>query len=180
MPDGTEKTISLNDYKGKWLVFFWYPLDFTFVCPSEVIDFSDRAKEFKNIGCEVLGASVDSFHSHLAFTQMPRKDGGLGKMEIPLLADLGGKVAEQYGAMIPNLAFSCRATYIIDPKGIVRHMSFNDPPVGRSSSETLRLVQGYQFADANPGQVCPMNWKQGEKTISVKDKKEYFKTKFDN
>lgn len=157
MPDGSEKVLSLSDYKGKWVVLFFYPLDFTFVCPTEIISFSEAAAEFQKSNCEVIGASIDSYYSHLAWTQQDRKKGGLGKMNIPLLADVNRRCSEAYGCLMEEDGHTCRATYIIDPQGNLRHFAMNDPPVGRNVEDVLRLVQGYKHADEHPGFVCPMN-----------------------
>jgi len=174
LPDLTLKKISLDDYKGKYLVFFWYPKDFTFVCPTEIIEFSERADEFRAINCEVLGASIDSENVHQAWIQTDRKKGGLGPMKIPLLADVSRKISEDYGALM-DPGFTCRATYIIDDKGTLKHASFNSPAVGRNVEEVLRLVKGYQFVAAN-GEVCPANWKPGKATIkpSLAGAKDFF------
>jgi len=158
------KEIKLSDYKGKYVVFFWYPLDFTFVCPTEIIEFSEKAKEFQKIGTEVIGASCDSHFTHLAWINTPRKEGGLGALHIPLVADFSKEIAKKYGALLANKPFAARATYIIDPKGVIRHISVNDPPVGRNVEEVLRLVQGYQYTDKH-GEVCPANWKPGNDTM---------------
>ncbi|KAJ3165804.1 hypothetical protein HK101_012081 [Irineochytrium annulatum] len=181
--NGEFKNVALHQYKGKWLVLFFYPLDFTFVCPTELHAFSDRAQEFRSIGCEVVGASVDSKHSHLAWTKMPRKDGGLGSMDIPLIADITKRIASDYGALIedgPDEGLALRATYIIDPEGIVRHISYNDLGVGRSVDEVLRLVQALQF-NAENGEVCPAGWKKGMKGLvpNPEDAKAWFRSNYD-
>jgi len=169
------KEIALRDYKGKWLVLFFYPLDFTFVCPTEIIAFSDAAVEFRKNNCEVVGASVDSNFVHLAWTNTPRNKGGLGPLDIPLIGDLDKKVSTAYGALYKDTGFTLRATYLIDPAGIVRHVSLNDPPVGRNVAEVLRLLQAFQFTDAH-GEVCPANWQKGSATIkpTPTEKMEYF------
>ncbi|KAI8851912.1 2-cys peroxiredoxin [Chytridium lagenaria] len=172
------KTISLEDYKGKWVLLFFYPLDFTFVCPTEIIAFSERSGEFAQLGCQVIGASVDSKHSHLAWINLPRKEGGLGEMKIPLLADITKQVSYDYGVLIENGAdagLALRGTFIIDPKQVVRHISINDLGIGRSVDEALRLVEALQFNEKH-GEVCPANWQKGAKTM-VADPikaKEYF------
>jgi len=175
---GGFKKISLDDYKGKYLVLFFYPLDFTFVCPTEILDFSDRSDEFRKVGAEVVGASVDSLYTHLAWTEQPRNKGGLGPLKIPLLADLTKKVSRSYGALLEEEGHPLRALFIIDGKGIIRHASFNDPPVGRNVDEVLRLVQAYQFTDKH-GEVCPSGWKPGAATIKPdpKSKLEFFDKK---
>lgn len=172
---GEFNTIKLSDYKGKYLVFFFYPLDFTFVCPTEIIAFSDRAEEFRAINCEVLACSVDSEFSHLAWTERPRKQGGLGKMNIPLLSDITKQISKDYGVLLENEGISLRGLFIVDDKGILRQITVNDLPVGRSVDETLRLVQAFQFTDKH-GEVCPAGWKPGADTIKpgVDSSKEYF------
>jgi len=174
MPNGDFKQVSLCDYKGKYVVLFFYPLDFTFVCPTEIIAFSDRVEEFKKLNCEVLACSVDSQYSHLAWTELPRKKGGLGPMAIPLLADVSRKISTDYGVLM-DTGFTLRGLFIIDGKGTLRHITMNDPPVGRNVDEILRLVEAYQFTDEN-GEVCPINWKPGSKTIKPNpvEKTQYF------
>ncbi|KAJ3303612.1 thioredoxin peroxidase Tpx1 [Kappamyces sp. JEL0829] len=176
------KQVSLDDYKDKWLgeqdggsdwhrqlmaVLFFYPLDFTFVCPTEIIAYSERIDEFKALGAEVVGCSVDSKFSHLAWINMPRKEGGLGKMNIPLLADVTKKISRDYGVLLDEG----------DDAGIVRQITINDLSVGRSVDETLRLLEGYQFA-AEHGEVCPANWKKGAKTMKPNptESKSYFQS----
>lgn len=173
--NGEFKKISLSDYKGKYLVLFFYPLDFTFVCPTEIIAFSESAEKFRAINCEVVGCSTDSHFSHLAWVNTPRKQGGLGEMHIPLLADKTGKIAHDYGVLKEGDGIAFRGLFIIDDKGTLRQMTVNDLPVGRSVDEVMRLVQAFQFSDKH-GEVCPANWKPGADTIkpNVADSKAYF------
>lgn len=173
--NGAFKEISLSDYKGKYVVLFFYPLDFTFVCPTEIVAFSDRAAEFRNIGCEVIACSTDSQYTHLAWINTPRKQGGLGEMDIPLLADKSMKIARDYGVLDEETGIPFRGLFIIDKNQNLRQMTVNDLPVGRSVDETLRLVQAFQFTDKH-GEVCPANWKPGQKTMVAdpKKSKEYF------
>ncbi|CAK9795991.1 Peroxiredoxin 1 [Anthophora plagiata] len=173
---GAFKDISLADYKGKYVVLFFYPLDFTFVCPTEIIAFSDRADEFEQIGCKLIAASTDSHFSHLAWVNTPRKQGGLGEMNIPLLADKSSKIARDYGVLDEESGVPFRGLFIIDDKQNLRQVTINDLPVGRSVDETLRLVQAFQFTDKH-GEVCPAGWKPGKKTMKpdVVASKEYFK-----
>jgi len=145
--DGQFKEISLTDYKGKYLVIFFYPLDFTFVCPTEIISFSDRAEEFRSIGCELVAVSTDSEYSHLAWINTPRKQGGLGKMNIPILADKTQDVSRRYGVLKEDEGVAFRGLFLIDDKQNLRQITINDLPVGRSVDETLRLVQAFQFTD---------------------------------
>ncbi|XP_050535924.1 peroxiredoxin-2 [Daktulosphaira vitifoliae] len=173
--NGKLQELKLNDFIGKYLVFFFYPLDFTFVCPTEILAFNDRIGEFRQIGAEVVAASVDSHFTHLAWVNTPRKDGGLGKLTIPLLSDLTHKISKDYGVYLSDVGHSLRGLFIIDNKGVLRQITMNDLPVGRSVDETLRLVQAFQYTDMH-GEVCPANWKPGEQTI-IPDpikKKEYF------
>ena len=140
------KTIKSTDYRGKYLVLFFYPLDFTFVCPTEIIQFSDRVKEFRDINCEVIGCSIDSPFSHMEYTKKDRKKGGLGKMDIPLLSDVTKTIAKHYQChcdMGDDKGVAYRATYIIDGNGILRHYTISDLPVGRSVDEVLRLVKAF-------------------------------------
>ncbi|XP_073450093.1 peroxiredoxin [Aquarana catesbeiana] len=174
MPDGQFKDLKLSDYRGKYVVFFFYPLDFTFVCPTEIIAFSDRAEEFKKLNTEVIAASVDSHFCHLAWTNQSRKDGGLGPMKIPLVSDMCRTISKDFG-VLNDEGISFRGLFIIDEKGILRQITINDLPVGRSVDETLRLVQAFQHTDKY-GEVCPAGWKPGSDTIKpdVKQSKEFF------
>jgi len=169
------KKITLEEYKGRWLVLFFYPLDFTFVCPTEIIAFSDAVGEFEKLNCAVVGSSIDSNFVHLAWANTARDKGGLGKLNIPLIGDVTKEVAIAYGALYKEEGYTCRATFIIDAGGIIRHASFNDPPVGRNVNEVLRLVEAYQHSD-QVGEVCPANWVRGSATIipNPEDKSKYF------
>ncbi|XP_054715639.1 peroxiredoxin 1-like [Uloborus diversus] len=174
--NGQFKTVKLADYKGKYVVLFFYPLDFTFVCPTEIIAFSERADEFRKINCEVIACSTDSHFSHLAWINTPRKEGGLGKMNIPLLADKNCKISKDYGVYKEDAGLTFRGLFIIDGDGKLRQITINDLPVGRSVDETLRLVQAFQFTDKH-GEVCPAGWKPGDATMKPdpEGSKEYFK-----
>ncbi|XP_033224830.1 peroxiredoxin-2 [Belonocnema kinseyi] len=173
--NGEFHDIKLSDFHGKYLVFFFYPLDFTFVCPTEILAFSDRVEEFKRLNTEVVAASVDSHFTHLAWINTPRKEGGLDKIKIPLLSDLTHKIAKDYGVYLEDLGHTLRALFIIDGKGVLRQITMNDLPVGRSVDETLRLVQAFQYTDEH-GEVCPAGWKPGQDTIIPNpiDKKKFF------
>jgi len=173
--DGDFKTLKLEHFRGKYLVLFFYPLDFTFVCPTEIIAFSDSYDKFKSIGCELVACSTDSKFCHLEWINKPRKQGGLGDMKIPVLSDLNHKISRDYGVLKEDAGIAFRGLFIIDPKGILRQITINDLPVGRSVDETLRLVQAFQFTDKH-GEVCPANWKPGKDTIKpdVKNSQEYF------
>ena len=167
-------TLSSRDYLGKWLVMFFYPLDFTFVCPTEIIEYSKRSPDFEKLNTKVVGCSVDSKYSHLAFINLPRKEGGLGEMKIPLVSDLTKSISRDFGVLLDD-GVAARGTFIIDPKGILRQITINDLSVGRSVDETLRLVQGFQHANEH-GEVCPVNWVSGKKTMVANpvDSKKYF------
>lgn len=176
--DGQFKEISLRDFAGKYLVLFFYPLDFTFVCPTEVIAFNDRAEEFKSLNAELVAVSVDSHFSHLAWVNTPRKNGGLGQeTRMPILSDLKKTISANYGCLTKNEDIALRALYIIDTKGVIRQITINDLPVGRSVDEVLRLIKAFQFADEH-GEVCPANWQPKSKTINPKKASEYFSSVF--
>jgi len=160
MPDGTFKEIKLSDYKGKYVILFFYPLDFTFVCPTEIIAFSTSMDEFKKRNTEVLGVSVDSHFSHLAWRNTDRKDGGLGDIAYPLVADLNKKITYDYGVM-HEAGIAFRGLFLIDKEGVVQHQLINNLPLGRNIGEALRMVDALQFHENN-GEVCPANWKEGE------------------
>ena len=161
---------------GKYVVLFFYPLDFTFVCPTEITAFSDRLDEFEKIGAKVVGGSVDSQFSHLAWKNTPRNKGGLGEIRYPLLADTSKEAAFNYNVLLEN-GVAARGIFIIDDKGILQTYTVNNLGVGRSVDETLRLIQAYQYVAKN-GEVCPANWKPGEKTMKPDPtgSQEYFKT----
>lgn len=158
-------TLTVGDEKitGKYVVLFFYPLDFTFVCPTEIIAFSDRIAEFEKIGAKIVGASVDSHFTHLAWKNTPRNQGGLGEIKYPLLSDLDKDAACSYRVLLKG-GIAARGLFIIDDKGILQSYTVNNLGVGRNVDEVLRLIQGYQFV-AEHGEVCPANWKPGAKTM---------------
>jgi alkyl hydroperoxide reductase subunit AhpC len=178
LPDGSFKQISLNDYKGKYVILFFYPLDFTFVCPTEIIAFSDRAAEFEAAGVQLLGCSIDSHFSHLAWRNTPRTQGGLGDIQYPLVADLNKDIARSFGVLLPG-GIALRGLFLIDKTGVVRHQVVNDLPLGRSVDEALRMVNALQYFEKN-GEVCPADWKAGARTIKAnpKDSKEFFAAEY--
>merc|ERR1712223_1844240 len=146
------------DFKGKYLVFFFYPQDFTFVCPTEILAFSERVEEFRAIDCEVLAVSTDSQNCHRAWINTPCTDGGLGEIDIPLLADPTHEISKAYQVYKEDAGVAFRGLFIIDGKGILRQITINDLPVGRDVDETLRLIQAYKFTDEY-GEMCPANWR---------------------
>jgi peroxiredoxin (alkyl hydroperoxide reductase subunit C) len=154
---------SLSDYRGKWLVFFFYPLDFTFVCPTEITALSDAYEVFKGLNAEVLGVSVDSKHSHKAWINTPKNDNGLGQLNFPLAADITKQAARDYGVLIEEEGVALRGLFIIDPEGELKYQVVNHNDVGRSVEETLRVLQALQT-----GGLCPMNWKAGDKNLVAK------------
>ena len=168
------KEIQLADYKGKWVALFFYPLDFTFVCPTEIVAFSDAHDEFKKLNCEILGCSVDSQFSHLAWINTARKEGGLGELSYPLLADVTKKIAGSYGVLTAG-GVALRGLFLISPKGKVAYSVVHDLSVGRSVDETLRVLSAFQQVEKS-GEVCPANWTKGKKTMKADPvkSKEYF------
>ncbi|MEK7288014.1 MAG: peroxiredoxin [Elusimicrobiota bacterium] len=171
---GQFKEIKLADYNGKWLILFFYPLDFTFVCPTEITAFSDAYDQFKELGAEILACSVDSHYAHLAWTQVSRSEGGLGSIRYPLLSDLTKKIAADYGVLTEG-GLALRGLFLINPKGKVAYEVVHDLSVGRSVEETIRVLRAFQFVEKS-GEVCPAGWNQSAKTIkpNPKDSKEYF------
>ncbi|KAG5482744.1 hypothetical protein CUR178_06782 [Leishmania enriettii] len=167
MPNGTFKNISLSSYKGKWVVLFFYPLDFSFVCPTEIIQFSDNMSRFKDLNCEVIACSTDSEYAHLQWTSQDRKKGGLGPMEIPMLADKTKFICRSYGVLEESKGVAYRGVFIIDPNGILRQITINDMPVGRNVDEVVRLLEALQFVEKH-GEVCPANWKKGDPGLKNK------------
>jgi peroxiredoxin 2/4 len=158
--------VKLSGYRGRYVVLFFYPLDFTFVCPTEITAFSDRYDEFKAINTEVLGVSVDSQFSHLAWTQTDRKSGGVGDLHYPLVADLKKEISEAYNVLDPEAGIALRGLFIIDKEGVIQHATINNLAFGRSVDETLRVLQAIQHVQANPDEVCPAGWKPGDKTMN--------------
>ena len=160
MPDNTIAELKLSSYRGKYVVLFFYPLDFTFVCPSEIIAFDKKIDAFKEKNCEVIGVSVDSQFTHLAWKNTPRDKGGLGNVQFPLVADLNKDIAKSYGVLF-NESIALRGLFLIDKQGAVRHALINDLPLGRNVDEAVRMLDALQFHEKH-GEVCPANWHPGE------------------
>lgn len=171
--NGSIKEISVKDYDGKYVLLLFYPMDFTFVCPTEIIAFSDRHSEFEALNAQVIAVSCDSEFSHLAWTNTPRKKGGLGDMKIPILADKTMEIARDYGVLIEEMGVSLRGLFLIDPKGVLRHATINDLPVGRSVDEALRVVEAFKYADEN-GNVIPCGWKPGKPAMDPSKAADFF------
>ena len=160
MPDNSFAELSLSSYRGKYVVLFFYPLDFTFVCPSEIIAFDKAVDEFEARNTALIAASVDSHFTHLAWKNTPRDHGGIGQVRFPMVADLGKSIAADYG-VLSNNEVALRGLFLIDKKGIVRHALVNDLPLGRDVAETLRILDALQFTEEH-GEVCPANWHKGQ------------------
>ena len=160
MADGSFEELSLSSYKGRYVLLFFYPLDFTFVCPSEILAFDKALDEFKKRNCEVLGVSVDSHFTHLAWKNTAVQNGGIGKIGFPLVADLDKSISDDYGVLLPD-GIALRGLFLLDKEGVVRHQLINDLPLGRSVEEAIRILDALQFTEKY-GEVCPANWRPGE------------------
>ena len=160
LPDNSIKELNLADYKGKYVVLFFYPLDFTFVCPSEIIAFDHRLSEFKARGVEVIGVSIDSHFSHLAWKNTAINNGGIGNVQYPLVADITKNISRDYDVLI-NESVALRGSFLIDKKGIVQHQVINNLPLGRNIDEMLRMVDALQFTEQH-GEGCPAGWAKGK------------------
>ncbi|KAL9708988.1 cTPxI [Leucoagaricus gongylophorus] len=170
--------VSLSDFRGRWVVLLFYPMDFTFVCPTEILAFNDTLPQFEALNISVFGISTDSKFSHFAWANQSRKEGGLGpNLKLPLIADRNMQISRDYGVLLEDEGIALRGLFIIDPQGILRQITVNDLSVGRSVDETLRLIQAFQFTDEH-GEVCPANWTNGSKTIKPDptESLEYFST----
>ena len=157
-----DENVKLSDYKGKWVVLLFYPLDFTFVCPTELTTFSDRYEDFEGIGAEVIGVSTDSVHSHRAWLKTPRDKGGVEDLKYPLASDITKRVASDYGVLISDKGIALRGLFVIDPEGTLRYAVIHDLNIGRSAEETLRVIQALQT-----GGLCQAEWRPGQETLKV-------------
>jgi peroxiredoxin (alkyl hydroperoxide reductase subunit C) len=157
-----DQDVSLADFRGRWLVLFFYPLDFTFVCPTEILAFSDAVEKFRAVGADVVGVSIDSKFVHRAWIKTPRDQGGLGKLNFPLASDITKDVSRRYGVLMEEQGIALRGLFIVDPKGILQYEVVHNLGVGRSVDETLRVLQAFQT-----GELCPANWKPGQATLKV-------------
>ncbi len=165
MSDNSFAPLKLSSYRGKYVVLFFYPLDFTFVCPSEIIAFDKQLGEFKKRNTEVIGVSVDSHFTHLAWKKTPRDKGGLGDVQFPLVADLNKQISQDYGVLF-NDEIALRGLFLIDRDGVVRHSVVNDLPLGRSVDEVIRMIDALQYFEEY-GEVCPANWKPGQDAMKA-------------
>ena len=159
------KTVKLSDYRGKYVVLFFYPLDFTFVCPTEIIAFSDRYEEFTQLNTEVLSVSVDSEFSHLAWIQTDRKSGGVGDVAYPMVSDIKKEISTAYNVLDPEAGVALRGLFLIDKEGVIQHATINNLSFGRSVEETLRTLKAIQYVQTHPDEVCPAEWVEGGKTM---------------
>ena len=160
MPNNSFETVSLSSYRGKYVVVFFYPLDFTFVCPSEILAFNRQVEDFKAKGCELLGISVDSIYTHLAWKNTPVDQGGIGPIQFPLISDISKSISTDYGVLFEN-GVALRGLFLVDKEGVVRHQLVNDLPLGRNVDEALRVIDALQFHETH-GEVCPANWRPGD------------------
>ena len=160
LADNSFEEIKLTNYRGKYVVLFFYPLDFTFVCPSEIIAFNRKVEEFNKKNCELIGVSVDSHFTHLAWKETETSKGGIGNIQYPLVSDIKKDIARAYGVLHDD-SVALRGLFLIDPKGVVRHAVVNDLPLGRNVDEALRMLDALQFTEEH-GEVCPANWREGE------------------
>ncbi|MDP7395739.1 MAG: peroxiredoxin [Lentisphaeria bacterium] len=165
MPDNTFAELTLSDYKGKCVLLFFYPLDFTFVCPTEIVAFNSRLDEFNSRGCEVIGVSVDSHFTHQAWRGTPLDQGGIGEIGYPLVSDLDKNIAREYGVLLDE-SVSLRGLFLIDKEGVVRHALVNDLPLGRSVDEALRTLDALIHHEKH-GEVCPANWAEGRDAMEA-------------
>jgi len=163
MPDNTFQNLKLSSYRERYVVLFFYPLDFTFVCPSEIIAFDKRLQDFKKKQCEVIAVSVDSHFSHLAWKNRPVEEGGVGNVQYPMVSDITKQISRDYG-VLSDESVALRGLFLIDKKGIVRHAVVNDLPLGRNVDEVLRMLDALQYTEKH-GEVCPANWHQGEEAM---------------
>ncbi len=160
MSDCSISDLTLSTYRGRYVVLFFYPLDFTFVCPSEILAFNRQLPEFKKRNCDVIAVSIDSEFSHYAWKNTPVEQGGIGNIQFPLVSDLTKQISRDYGILL-NESVALRGLFLIDREGIIRHEVINDLPLGRNVDEALRVVDALQFVEAH-GDVCPANWHPGE------------------
>jgi peroxiredoxin (alkyl hydroperoxide reductase subunit C) len=170
------KEIKLSDFQGKYVVMFFYPLDFTFVCPTELHAFQEKLEAFKKLNCEVIGVSVDSHFSHHAWLNTPKTEGGIQGVKYPVVSDIHKTIARDYDVLIPDAGVALRGTFLIDKNGVVQQQTINNLPLGRNVDEMLRLLEALQYTESH-GEVCPANWKKGETAMKATQSglKDYFR-----
>ncbi len=175
MPDNSFKDdFKLEDYRGKYVVLFFWPLDFTFVCPTEILEFNHKLPEFEKRGVQVIGVSTDSHFSHLAWKNVPVEDGGIGNIQFPMVADFSKQISRDYGVLLEEAGVALRGSFLIDKEGNIQHMVVNNLDLGRNIDEMIRMVDALQFTEEH-GEVCPANWHAGEEAMkpSVDGVKEF-------
>ena len=158
-----KEDFTLSDFRGKYVILFFYPLDFTFVCPSEILAFNKAVKQFEENNCQLIGVSVDSHFSHLAWKNTKVNDGGIGNIQYPLVADLDKSISKSYNVLLDG-GIALRGLFLIDKEGVVRHQVVNDLPLGRNVGEALRVLDALQFTEEH-GDVCPANWNKGDEAM---------------
>ena len=163
MADNSFEELRLSDYRGKYTVLFFYPLDFTFVCPSEILAFNRKVEEFNKKDCQLIGISVDSHFTHLAWKETEIEKGGIGNVQYPLVSDIKKEIARAYGVLHDG-SVALRGLFLIDKEGVVRHAVVNDLPLGRNVDEALRMLDALRFTEEH-GEVCPANWHEGEEAM---------------
>lgn len=174
-----EENFTLDDFKGKYVLFFFYPLDFTFVCPTEILAFEKKRSAFEERNCEIVGCSIDSHFSHLAWLSMPQSEGGIQGVKYPLVADLTKEIARSFDVLKEDEGIAYRGLFLLDKEGIVRHSIVNDLPLGRSVDEALRMLDSLIFFEKH-GEVCPANWHPGEDGMKATTEgvKKYFSKQY--
>jgi peroxiredoxin (alkyl hydroperoxide reductase subunit C) len=166
--NGQFKKYKLSDYRKKWVVLLFYPLDFTFVCPTEVLNFSAAAEQFTKLNCQIFGVSVDSIYVHKAWVDTKREDGGLGgSLNYPLLSDLNKVMSRDYGILMEDEGVALRRLFLVSPEGVIMHATINSLSVGRSVTEAIRVLKAFQFVSSNVGQVCPADWEEGKDSMAA-------------
>ncbi len=166
--NGEFSKYKLSDYRKQWAILLFYPLDFSFVCPTEVLNFSAAAENFAKLNCQIFGISVDSIYVHKAWVEAKREDGGLGgSLRYPLLSDLNKVAARNYGILMEAEGVALRGLFLINPDGVVMHSTINSLSVGRSVSEAMRVLKAFQFVTVNDGRVCPADWEEGKDTLTA-------------
>jgi len=166
--NGQFSKVKLTEYRKKWVLLLFYPLDFTFVCPTEVLNFSAAAEQFSKLNCQIFGISVDSIYVHKAWVDTKREDGGLGgSLNYPLLSDLNKVTARDYGILMEDEGVALRGLFLISPEGVIMHATINSLSVGRSVTEAMRILKAFQFVSSHEGQVCPADWEEGKDAMAA-------------
>lgn len=161
-----KENFKLSDFRGKYVLFFFYPLDFTFVCPTEIHAFQEKLDQFRKLNCEVIACSTDSHFSHAAWLNTPKKDGGIEGVKFPIVSDINKTIARDYDVLVNGEGIAYRGAFLIDKAGTVRHQTINDLPLGRNVDEFVRLLEALQFTEEH-GEVCPANWRKGQKAMKA-------------